>query len=316
MAGYLEVRKLEAPVLSPTGKAGDFDAEQVDCPKLLRSVEFEEKGAGSPPLLRHDGDYVMAYAGWDGQANRLGLARSRNLKTWTRQGLALDLGGEKDFDSGSVSAPFPFAWKGRFYLLYCGFPKQGYEAGPGCLGLAVSDDLKSWTKLGEILKPEAAWEAGGLFQPYLLRYQDTFYLFYNARAAEPPHREQTGLATSKDLKTWTKHPGNPLLTVGPEGAWDSLFASDPWVERIGGLWHLFYYGFDGRHAQEGVATSPDLLHWTKSAANPILRVGPEGSLDAVHAHKPCVVFHEGRWYHYYCAVGARGRVIALAVSPS
>lgn len=313
LPSFLTLTKLDQPVLAPTGRAGDFDSEQVDCPKLLRSADFDD-GKGSPPLLTRDGAYVMAYAGWDGRANRIGLARSTDLKTWTRAGLALDLGRKGEFDSGSVSAPFLFALEGRFYLLYCGFPKEGYEAGPGQIGLAESDDLVTWRKRGVVLKPEQEWEAGGLFQPYLLRHRSTFYLFYNARAAEAPHAEQTGLATSRDLKSWTKWPENPVLRTGPSGAWDSLFASDPWIERIDGRWHLFYYGFDGRHAQEGVATSTDLVKWTKSPYNPILKHGSKGSLDETHAHKPCVVLHQGVWYHYYCAVGSRGRVIALATS--
>jgi len=50
-----------------------------------------------------------------------------------------------------------------------------------------------------------------------------------------------------------------------------------------------------------VALSRDLVRWTK-APEPLLDVGPPGSVDARYAHKPSVFWRAGRLYHYYCAV--------------
>ena len=65
---------------------------------------------------------------------------------------------------------------------------------------------------------------------------------------------------------------------------------------------MFYYGFDGRHAQDGIAFSYDLLHWDK-LPEPILTNGKAGELDEYHAHKPSVLFWNGILYHFYCASG-------------
>lgn len=35
---------------------------------------------------------------------------------------------------------------------------------------------------------------------------------------------------------------------------------------------------------------------------------------ATYAHKPWILKHQGVAYHFYCAVGQQGRVIALATS--
>ena len=48
-------------------------------------------------------------------------------------------------------------------------------------------------------------------------------------------------------------------------------------------------------------------------------VGPPGSYDAVHCHKPCIILHDDVHYHFYTAVGTQGdnahhRAIALATS--
>lgn len=64
---------------------------------------------------------------------------------------------------------------------------------------------------------------------------------------------------------------------------------------------MFYCGFDGIHAQDGVAISADMLHWTK-CTEPILPYGRPGELDCTHAHKPCMIYHDGCLWHFYCAV--------------
>jgi hypothetical protein len=43
-------------------------------------------------------------------------------------------------------------------------------------------------------------------------------------------------------------------------------------------------------------------------------VEPSEPWDATFAHKPWIIKHEGVVYHYYCAVGNEGRVIALATA--
>lgn len=63
---------------------------------------------------------------------------------------------------------------------------------------------------------------------------------------------------------------------------------------------MFFFGFDYKKAQEGVAYSADLLNWTKHP-DPIIETGQPGELDASYAHKPSVIAHEGVLYHFYTA---------------
>lgn len=164
-------------------------------------------------------------------------------------------------------------------------------------------------------------QAGGLYKSFLLEHAGTYYLFYNAKDKDAwPWREQTGVATSKDLVHWTRHPANPLIPNGPAGSFDDVFASDPCVLRLGdaGPWAMFYFGLssDG-HARESVAFSDDLVKWKKSDEI-LVDVGGPGSVDSQYAHKPGVIWHNGRLYHYYCGVSGKGeserRGIALAMS--
>ena len=78
---------------------------------------------------------------------------------------------------------------------------------------------------------------------------------------------------------------------------------------------MFYFGFIWKpHAFDTFACSHDLVNWTKwDGAN---LVEPSEPFDKTFAHKPWVLKHDGVVYHYYCAVGDQGRVIALATSRS
>jgi predicted GH43/DUF377 family glycosyl hydrolase len=197
---------------------------------------------------------------------------------------------------------------GRYLGAWHAYPNQGYEAGPAVIGLAWSDDLHHWQRTEPILRPEdgAAWERGGLYKPYLVKSGDTYYLFYNAKNdVARGWVEQTGLATSKDLETWTRFTGNPILPAGGPDSWDARFASDPAVVRYKNRWALYYYGLaaNGR-ARELLALGEDPYHFTK-VPEILVDVGPPGSIDEDYAHKPSVISHHGDLYHFYCAVGGK-----------
>ncbi|MGC8890840.1 MAG: hypothetical protein ACP5PC_09170 [bacterium] len=246
MEELLRRYKLKRPVLAPTGKVGDFDSKEVDCASIIVK----------------DNIFYMFYAGWDGKVNRIGIAKSEDLIHWERIGLILDIEERGSWGSGSISGPYIYHEDGTFYLFYVGFPKIGYENGPGAVGLATSKDLVNWIKhpSNPILKnvPGGPWERGGLYKPCVIKVDDLYYLFYNAKdREESPWHERIGLAFSKDFLYWEKYKGNPVLDNGPEGTWDSITVGDPYIVKFDDTWYMFYYGFDGKKAQDGVAISKD-----------------------------------------------------------
>lgn len=65
----------------------------------------------------------------------------------------------------------------------------------------------------------------------------------------------------------------PILTIGEAGAWDSSYVAVGDVMVYEGEYHMFYNGSQNAFIDPisiGHATSPDGIHWTKDAANPIL----------------------------------------------
>ena len=293
--------KLDRLLLSPSYRKGAYDSHGIDCPFVFF----------------HEGCYRMTFVGFDGRGYQTGMARSDDLLTWEKQGLLIGRG-----PAGSVTAHNvaltgllrdnalhgPGTLKqvdGRYVGTYHAYPDPGYEEGAGAIGLCYSRDLRQWEVGEPVLRPEsgAAWERGGLYKSWIMEADGLYHLFYNAKnRTQQPWIEQTGFATSHDLVHWERHPGNPVLPNGAPGEFDDLFASDPCVLRHEGQWLMFYFGLcsDG-HARDGLATSPDLRNWTKSGEI-LIDVGPPGSLDSRHAHKPAVITRNGRLYHFYCAV--------------
>jgi predicted GH43/DUF377 family glycosyl hydrolase len=291
-------------VLEKSGVPGSFDEKSVDCPFVFTA----------------DGRFHMTYVGYDGSGYQTGLATSEDLVHWDRAGLILARNPNDPItrynialmcilrdDALESAAPLRKV-DGRYLGAWHAYPNQGYEAGPAVIGLAWSDDLHHWKRTEPILRPEggASWERGGLYKPYLVKSGDTYYLFYNAKNdMERGWVEQTGLATSKDLKTWTRFTGNPILPAGAPDSWDARFASDPAVVRYKNWWALYYYGLaaNGR-ARELLALGKDPYHFTK-VPEILVDVGPPGSIDEDYAHKPSVISHRGDLYHFYCAVGGK-----------
>ena len=94
------------------------------------------------------------------------------------------------------------------------------------------------------------------------------------------HRNASiGHAVSTDLRAWTVLPD--ALAPGEPGSWDDLATWTGSVIERDGRWHMLYTGIStndsGLIQRIGLATSDDLVHWTKHPANPVLEA-------------------DGRWY--------------------
>jgi hypothetical protein len=192
------------------------------------------------------------------------------------------------------------------------------------IGLAHTDDpsvVKDWIRLPEnpVLSPAQPdtrdFEHTTLYKSAIIRDEARtlgapFVMFYNGKA--PPYgQESIGLAISDDLRVWRRLGHGPVINnVGP-APW--AISGDPQLAKIGDVWVMFYFGaFWKPGAFDTFAASYDLVHWTKWDGPHL--VEPSEPYDKQFAHKPWVLKHEGVVYHFYCAVGDQGRVIALATS--
>ncbi|WP_409342532.1 hypothetical protein [Paenibacillus sp. MBLB4367] len=300
---YATPYKLGRPVLAGSGMEGAFDSIAVDVPFVFY----------------HRNRFYMTYVGFDGIGYQTALATSENLTDWSPQGVIL---GRKEGDSWDrIGAAGTWILKesndlydlptlkkidNRYWMVYHAYPSSGYEEGAAEMGLAwcEDEDLLEWHTLEHPVfswKEGTDWEKGGLYKACLIEFEEKFYMFYNAKdLTSRGWIEQTGVAVSDNLLHWERHEHNPVLEV-TAGRWDGTFVSDPCLFKDGELWLNFFFGYDGVHAQEGLACSFDLLHWEKHDT-PILASGEKDSLDETHAHKASVIYYNGILYHFYCAV--------------
>ncbi len=80
-------------------------------------------------------------------------------------------------------------------------------------------------------------DINGMREASLFESDGTYYLYYDGCG---PEGWLACLATSRDLKNWTRH--GPKMTFGDPGEDDAGTATSPWFFQDGKTWHMFYVG--------------------------------------------------------------------------
>lgn len=146
------------------------------------------------------------------------------------------------------------------------------------IGYAESEDgLHFRVRPEPVLSPEAPYEkGGGVEDPRVVKIGDLYYLTYTGYNL---HDAQLCLATSSDLIHW-KRLG--VILPAYKGAWNTQWTKSGAIvpEKIHGKWWMYYLGTkkdsDGKMRDHmGLASSPDLLHWSDATSQPVLDRRPD-----------------------------------------
>jgi len=337
--GLLAAERLPAEVLEAQGPA-PATVDSATMERVYREVQTPFKygvvlrGSGSnyvdcPSVFRSGSKWFMAYIEFDGSGYETRLARSEDLLHWQPLGriLSRGSGGWDDQQlAGFVALQNP-RWggsyrlgthQGRYWMSYVGGSLKGYETDPLSIGMAWSKQPalpQDWHRVGQpVLSPSQPdaryWERLTLYKSNIIpdknrRLGWPFVMFYNAKTKSG--YERIGMAVSTNLVDWVRYGQDPVIDNG-QG-----ISGDPQLARWQDLWIMFYFGAFWRpNAFDTFAVSRDLVHWTKWTGPDLVK--PSEPWDRTYAHKPWVLKHQGVVYHFYCAVGDQGRVIALATS--
>jgi beta-fructofuranosidase len=148
------------------------------------------------------------------------------------------------------------------------------------------------------------WKEVHLWAPHVVK-DGRFYMFYCAGGKDGA-TFQMHLATSPDLRTWTKHPENPLFVDGFDGR-------DPMVLRVGNQWVMYYCANSdptgGNHVV-AYRISDDLIHWSERM---IAFVDPGRQKAGGPTESPFVV---RRGDTYYLFIGPREGYVGTDVFAS
>jgi beta-fructofuranosidase len=146
------------------------------------------------------------------------------------------------------------------------------------IGHAVSEDLRTWDQVGDVLAASEApaFDDLATWTGSVVRGHDRWWLFYTGVTLVDERIRQTiGAATSTDLLVWHKEPSSPLVTADERwyerlggGDWHEEAWRDPWVfaDPDGGGWHMLLtaranHGPADDRGVLGHASSPDLRRW-------------------------------------------------------
>lgn len=164
----------------------------------------------------------------------------------------------------------------------------------------------NWEILPDALVPAAedsnAWDNFTTWTGSIIKHEGIWYLFYTGtNRAENGLIQRIGLATSKDLIHWQKHPSNPLIVADPQWYemlepenWPDHAWRDPWVFKLGNMFHAYITarrnsGPGSARSVIGHAQSVDLISWEVTA--PVATVEQFGQMEV-----PQLVNIKGHWY--------------------
>jgi len=290
------------------------------------------KKVDCPSVFRHGEKWYMMYLVFAGDGYETALADSNDLLSWKTLGKILGFRNEKVWDANQVGGYISLqdhtwggsyelaTYDGKYWLSYLGGPLKGYETDPLAIGIAWTKTPAQpieWHRVegNPVLHPydddAREFEKKTLYKSNIIydRSQTLgfpFVMFYNAKQQDK-WVERIGTAVSKDMTHWKRFGDKPVI--------DNLsgISGDPQITKIGDVWVMFYFGaFWKPKAFDTFACSYDLVNWTKWAGPHLIE--PSERWDSTYAHKPWVMKYKDTVYHFYCAVGNQGRVIALATS--
>lgn len=304
---------------------------------VILTAPDSTKMADSPTIFRMNGRWYMTYIIFDGRGYETWIAESDDLLNWKTNGRIMSFT-ENTWDAnqkagypslvniewgGSVE---PMKYEGKYWMSYLGGADKGYEAGRLGIGMSTTADISKPVEVERLKEPllsavdkDVRWyDNKTIFKSSVIYDEDRktgfpFVMYYNA-AGDSAHKghqfESIAMAVSNDMKQWQRFGDKPLITKGRG------ICGDAQIVKMGKLYVMFYFGFhwadDDATAFERFACSYDLVNWTPWEGENLIQ--PSEGFDKQYAHKPWVIKWNGVVYHFYNAVGSKGRVIALATS--
>jgi len=178
------------------------------------------------------------------------------------------------FESRGVFNPAVIKDGDRYVMLYRAQDANGTSR----LGIASSRDGLHFVREPQpALAPETDDEReGGVEDPRLVEIGATYYLTYTAYDGK---NAQLALATSRDLRSWKRH---GVIMPANTGRWNVKWTKAGAIldQPVNGKYWMYYMADAAAGSdQMGVASSPDLLHWTEALDAPVLGRRP-GAFDS------------------------------------
>jgi hypothetical protein len=236
--------------------------------------------------------------------------------------------------SWDASVPMPaavFQDKKMYYLYYAAQDFDAYPAGVGLepprrIGIATSSDLQTWKKheKNPIFGPPFPPGPGDTVRFFDFPSSTQYATMHGGGGVVRLSDGQYGLTfnVQRDnqwLGVWLATASSPLgpfrfqkvrpgpiLTLGGPDEFDGkTIHLNGALQLSNGTYAMLYTGHNPKFKtlkqpgdRGGLATSKDMVHWTKFAGNPVFEPGEPGSWDDRHV-RPKTVVKLGGWYYMF-----------------
>lgn len=189
--------------------------------------------------------------------------------------------------------------------------------------ISLATAQEKWDKhLTPVLNRSAMfpnWKGLATADPFVIKDQDTLKMWFSgsgwlSSTDDCPH-VRIGYAWSFDGKTWTEYPGNPILDMGTNlSDFDADGVETPSVLKnqtapANQRYQMWYAGRNSRCVpvndhKFGYAYSPDGIHWTKYAGNPVMVPGNSSEWYNTFISGPSVLLENGIYKMWFAAPDA------------
>ena len=268
--------------------------------------DYDDNRADSGSVIIDEGLYKVWYSGHDGSHWRILYSTSPDGVTWTKHGLAYDLGPSGAFDDDDVMGPSVLRKSdGSYQMWYHGESRSmwGWR-----FGYATSNDGFNWVRYGLVFSkagkavahPNVHIDDNGVYKMWYSEYDTEHW--------------RIGHATSSDGINWNDL--GVALDVGPTGSPDSKYIYFPAVVvEPDGSYIMFYshFGGVGNFLDIQWATSPDGMgaSWTKRGLS--LEHGQPGDYDSLQANPTTALLREDGGHEiFYTGYDGNNRRMMLA----
>jgi predicted GH43/DUF377 family glycosyl hydrolase len=116
------------------------------------------------------------------------------------------------------------------------------SADPWCFRHATSHDGRTW-QVDEkpVLEVGQAWESQRLFYPAVRKIDGLYVMWYGSYWSAQKQKTALGVAVSRDGRTWTRSPHNPVFRPDETRPWESHYTtSQSLMRQPDGSWRIWY----------------------------------------------------------------------------
>jgi predicted GH43/DUF377 family glycosyl hydrolase len=264
LAGCGQYADFQLPHPQGSAEPVEWSWTAAPAPVLKRGAEtaWDSHDVLNPSVVPRNGLYFNFYSGFDGETWHTGLATSPDGENWQKSGKVLSPEASS-WEGAYIAANGSALWhEGQFWYWYQAGPKDHPR-----IALARSADGRSWRKEPQPVLdfgPRGSWDERALGDPFVIRAEDYFYLYYLGQ--DRARRQRLGLARSRDGVRWERLRANPILDLGAFDAFDEVGLGEPAVWTSHGSYWMLYTGRDRQEVRRmGLAESLDGVKWRRHA---------------------------------------------------